>query len=269
MICDNFYAQSLQTMSFAVTFGSIGDVIAVTQIVVRIISALKDSSDSATQYQQLFAELKSLQELLGHLKELSTNTSHDVKMLDSIKFATAACYRPLEAFQKRINKYHKFLGGDIINPDNSDDENTYSNEETSIRDKCKTIISKLESRAQKVQWEFTTKKDVQELQNYLCVHVQTINALIAVHGLEKMKLNAAANQENHKTLESLIDCTQENINEVSSNIDAQALLIRNTSNTVEKLLGLVTEWNTPWKAINNLVSNIWWVSLKLTFDLSS
>jgi hypothetical protein len=41
-------------MSFAFTFGSVGDIIAVTQIVAKIISALNDSRGSAVEYQQLF-----------------------------------------------------------------------------------------------------------------------------------------------------------------------------------------------------------------------
>jgi hypothetical protein len=92
-------------MSFAFTFGSVGDIIAVTQIVAKIISALNDSRGSAVGYPQLFAELRSLQKALDHLNKLSTCGGRDVKPLDSIKFATAACRRPLEAFQKKFEKY--------------------------------------------------------------------------------------------------------------------------------------------------------------------
>src|ERR1700730_13003801 len=105
-------------MSFAFTFGSVGDIIAVTQIVAKIISALNDSRDSAVEYQQLFAELRSLQKALDHLNKLSTCGGRDVKTLNSIKIATAACRRPLEAFQKNIEKYHRFLR-DTVNSDES------------------------------------------------------------------------------------------------------------------------------------------------------
>src|ERR1700722_1152589 len=122
-------------MSFAFTFGSEGDIIAVTQIVAQIISALNDSRGSAVEYQQLFAELRSLQKALDHLNKLSTRNERDAKTLDSIKFAAAACRCPLEAFQKKIKKYHRYLGGDIVNSDSSDDGSTHSNTESSKKGK--------------------------------------------------------------------------------------------------------------------------------------
>ena len=245
-------------MPFPITFGSVGDIIAVAQIVTQIISALSDSRGSAVEYQQLFAELRSLQKALDYLDKLATRRGREVETLDSIKLAAATCRRPLEAFQKKIEKYHRFLGGDIVNSDDSDDCSTYSNAESSRKDTCKFgLKKKLRSAARKIQWEFTMKNEVQRLQIYLSVHIETINTLLAIYGLETIEFDAVANRESHDKLKDLVNGTQRTLDRVSGNLDAQALAVKNTSNTVEKLLGIVTGWDAPWKTINNLVSKIW------------
>jgi hypothetical protein len=101
-------------MPLNVTFGSVGDIIAVAQIAAQITSSLSKSKGSAIEYQQLLGELRLLQRALDHLDELSQRTSpKNVQILDSLKFATAACRSPLENFLRKIHKYHKHLNGEL------------------------------------------------------------------------------------------------------------------------------------------------------------
>jgi DNA-directed RNA polymerase sigma subunit (sigma70/sigma32) len=144
------------------------------------------------------------------------------------------------AFQKNIEKYHKFLR-DTVNSDESDDSSTHSNAENPKKSKCKFSMKKLVSVARKIQWEFTMKNEVQKLQNYLGLHVDAINTLLAVYGLETMELNTVANQESHDELKDLINSTQRTLDHVSSNLDSKALVVKNTSNMVEKLVRAVIQ----------------------------
>jgi hypothetical protein len=250
-------------MSFAFTFGSVGDIIAVAQLVAQVISALSESEGSAMEYQLLVAELHSLQKALNHLDKLSTRSGCDIKTLESIKFAAAACQRPLAAFHQKIQKYNKYLGGVAVDPNDSSNDGAPSRAESTGRDKHMfSLKKKVGSAARKIQWEFAMKSEVQKLQNYLNLHVDTINTLLAVHGIETMALDSAARQDSHNKLKELIDVTQKSLDRVSGNLDAQAAMVRSTSNIVEKLLGVVTEWNAPWKIIGDMVSKIWWVLLE-------
>jgi hypothetical protein len=56
-----------------------------------------------------------------------------------------------------------------------------------------------------------------------------------------MELNTVANQESHDELKDLINSTQRTLDHVSSNLDAQALVAKNTSNMVEKLVRAVIQ----------------------------
>jgi hypothetical protein len=51
-------------MSAVITFGSIGDIIAVSQITVSLVKALSDTRGSTSQYQALIKELKHFDQAL-------------------------------------------------------------------------------------------------------------------------------------------------------------------------------------------------------------
>lgn len=269
-------------MSFAVTFGSVGDIIAVTQIVAQIIHALSDSTGSAVRYQQLLEELHSLTRALNHLDRLSSRSSNapesigtsrsaigsstnDAKpaseeTLDSIKFAAAACRRPLEAFQKKIQKYKKALAGDAAKFDDDEDEESNATAAAAVMTKSLNkfdLKKKLGSATRKVEWEFAMKSEVQKLQNYLSLHVGTINMLLAEYGIDTMELESAATQASRDKMKELIEGTQKAVDRVSGNLDAQTAVIKSASSTVEKLLGTVTQWDVPWKMMSDMVSKIW------------
>jgi hypothetical protein len=133
-------------MPFALTFGSIGDIITISQIIAQLIKALSDSKASAAEHHQLLTELTSLQKALNHLDLLWSSQSNASdsnasdsnasdsnasdsnasdsnvvsqrprkEILDSIKFAALACRQPLEIFLNLIQKYNNAMSGKTTN----------------------------------------------------------------------------------------------------------------------------------------------------------
>ncbi|KAI1779496.1 hypothetical protein F4818DRAFT_142464 [Hypoxylon cercidicola] len=153
------------------SFGfSVGDFLAVGKLVTEIISSLKDSGGSRTDYRDIFRELECLRAALVHLDKLTgTGTSQD---LTAIKYAALSCRRPLEEFLGRIRKYDRSLG--------------IQSRGSSI----KVVIDK-------IRFPIAHKDDVQRLQAYLSVHVSTVNMLLAEHGLETMQLAAERIEAGH------------------------------------------------------------------------
>jgi hypothetical protein len=247
-------------MSCAFTFGSAGDFIAVAQTISQITTALSSTRGSAIEYQQLLAELHSLQKALHHLDNIPTRSGQALKTLDSIKFAAASCRQPLEDFLKRIRKYHLSLGGEgsgFLVPSHSQSQNP---PDGAGKGKTKYITTgKTRAVARKIQWQFGMKSEVQKLQNYLSIHIGTINDLLAVYGLETIKLDADASRGSHETLVDLIKSAQQTLNSVSGDVNAQTAITKIASNTVEKLLGIITEWTMPLNVISGMVSKIWYV----------
>jgi hypothetical protein len=135
-------------------FGSVGDVIAISQIIALIVQAVKDSKGAETEHHQLLSELISLKESLDHLDSLYSD-QRDIgndgaakqrprnQILDLIKFAAVACRQPLEGFLRKIQRYN------------------------------------IGSAVRRIQRTFMMRNDIQELQSYLHFHIGTINMLLA------------------------------------------------------------------------------------------
>ena len=65
-----------QSKDMAITFGSVGDIIVVCQIVQSIVKALDDSRGSASEFRQLMRSLSSLAQALQQTQELVKYQNH-------------------------------------------------------------------------------------------------------------------------------------------------------------------------------------------------
>jgi hypothetical protein len=139
-----------------------------------------------------------------------------------------------------------------MNADNSGDSDGNSAGNSSV--KFRFPNRTLGSAARKIQWEFTMKSEVPKLQNYLSLHVNSINSLLAVYGLELMDLGSAANRLDHYHFEELISNAQRTLDRVDGNLNAQTAIVKSTSSAVGTLLEVVT--TVPWKLIPDTVSKI-------------
>jgi hypothetical protein len=245
-------------------FGSIGDIIAISQIIALIVQAVNDSKEAETEYHQLLSELISLQKALKHILSLCNDQS-DIdndgtatqrprnQILDSIKFAVVICRQPLEDFLEKIQKYNKAMSRKeqvlVL-----DDISGSTKQSTETRDKGFDFMLKLGSAARRIQWTLTMRKEIQRLQNYLNLHVGIINVLLAEYCLENMKLDRLERQNQMK---EMIETSQSTINRLGGNINMQSEMLQETYSRVEVLLRNVTEWDVPLKSMADMTSQTW------------
>lgn len=173
----------LQTSPFSkMAFGfSIGDFIAVGEVIVTLIEGLRETGGSKSDYQELVRELQSLEKALKHVENINTSKGPDVG-LDGVKCAALLCRYPLEEFSRTVSKYENSLG---------------SRAPRGIR-----------SVGRKIQWAFTKKDEVQKLLGYLSIHTNSINMMLSTLGLEASDLANKRAEEIHSSLKNLIDDTR-------------------------------------------------------------
>lgn len=102
-----------------VTFGSVGDIIAVGILVKDLAAALNQSRGSQAEYKQVVAELHLLQTVLGRIDYLCNTAGTwtasrrlEVTALHDTTLRIAQnCRKLIEVFSVRLKKYDKILGG--------------------------------------------------------------------------------------------------------------------------------------------------------------
>jgi hypothetical protein len=217
------------TMSFGF---SVGDFIAVGNLIKNICSCLQDAGGAKEEYQGLLRELDCLQQALQHLDKLQHRSSSSPTTLDSIKYAALSCRRPLEQFLGKIKKYDKSLG---------------------VWGKEGVIVNT----AKKLKWEFGEKQEIRKLQNYLNIHIGTINILLAEHGLEKMDLASDKAAADQLDIRERLDNTRGIIDTISGNMAVQAMVVEKTQQTTTRLLDMISgEFRTSWRSLGEMVAKI-------------
>ena len=138
------------------SFGfSTGDFIAASQLIVGIVSSLKESGGSKSEYQELVRELFILDRTLKHLDTLKGPG------VDNVKCAALSCRYQLETFFQSIQAYDKSLG-------------------------IGSAAGVVKDSARKVRWHYGKKGEVAKLRAYLDVHMGIINIALQAHGLGKL-----------------------------------------------------------------------------------
>jgi hypothetical protein len=141
----------------AVSFGSVGDIIAVCLLVKDLVAALDDSRGSAAEYQEVRRELQSLERALLEVEYLSSSCTSTVKL--NALYATARkaaldCQKPVAAFLKKIKSYGPSLGE--------------SSSRSIVRDT-----------AMKFRWRISQKDEVTKFRAEINAHCSSINMLLA------------------------------------------------------------------------------------------
>src|ERR1700712_5343270 len=135
------------------SFGfSVGDFVAVGNLLVEITASLQGVRGAKSDYQELIRELEGLHKALQHVDKLQSNGASQ-RNLDSIKYAALSCRQPLEQFLGKIRRYEQSLGVS-----------------TADRNVLKSTVDKL-------RWSFGRKDEIWRLQCSLNIHVGTINIL--------------------------------------------------------------------------------------------
>lgn len=88
---------------------SVGDFIAVINLITKVSKALKDSDGAASEYQDVVQELESLQAILTHLGGLDIEEGAEKPPAVRLNILVSACQRPLKDFLDHIARFKASL----------------------------------------------------------------------------------------------------------------------------------------------------------------
>jgi hypothetical protein len=210
------------------SFGfSVGDFIAVTQLIFQVTETLRDASGATSDYQELLRELESLDRALKHVDRLQG------AIADSIKCAALMCRYPLEDFLNNIRKYDKSLG-------------------------VGSTAGGIKSFGRKLQWGFVTKDEVVRLRDYLSLHIGSINMQLLTVGLETLHAQADESQNHQLEIQRELDQSRTAIANLGSRILNQSMIAQCTRSAVSALFAMVTvDVVGPLKELVQAVARVW------------
>ena len=139
-------------MSFALTFGSVGDFLTLIGLGIKAVQALLDGAGSTSEYQDLIAELVALSSVLGLVHSRFT-PQHRLRpdVVNAIDFEISGCRSVINKFLKSVKGYEKALGS--------------AGRHGSLR---------------KIAWKILKPDDVATLRAKLAAHRGTIDMLVNV-----------------------------------------------------------------------------------------
>ena len=95
-----------------ITFGSVGDIIALSLLIKNLAKSLDDSRGASAEYQTLTRELSSLEHALSRVEEVFTtfNRSSDLNTLDQIaNQCVEQCRECIMKYRDRTEKFERSL----------------------------------------------------------------------------------------------------------------------------------------------------------------
>lgn len=144
-----------------VTFGSVGDIIAVGLVIKDLVKCLDDSRGSAAEYQAVIRELRSLEHALLEV-ELLFLSSQGSKELDALQETALRiakqCDGCIGSFRKRVKEYKSSL-----QPESSS--------------------NLVKSVTRKIVWSTSEKEPLAKFRAEVIAHCLSINMLIASAGV--------------------------------------------------------------------------------------
>ncbi|MCJ1396035.1 hypothetical protein MMC18_008922 [Xylographa bjoerkii] len=91
----------------------------------------------------------------------------------------------------------------------------------------------------KTQWGLCKKKEMEKLQNYLSVHIGSINMLLMAHGLQILDLAMDRSAADHETLSSRLDASHAAIVDVKSASVEQTTILRHNASLLGQMFGII------------------------------
>jgi hypothetical protein len=145
----------------SVTFGSVGDIIAVSLLVKDCVHALSDTNGSTAEYQAVVRELYILEKTLlevGILSKTYATTAELVVLFASLETTINQCRASLVAFKAKTQRYEHHLGS------------------TSTK---KTAFEVVSGGAKKILWQVQMKDDVSRFRAEVVAYSVSIGQLLA------------------------------------------------------------------------------------------
>lgn len=174
----------------------------------------------------------SLKRALNHVEKLKGRRDQ-ATVIDQIKCAALTCRLPLDEFLGKIQKYEKSFG-------------------------LGKTLGKIKDAARKVQYGFKGNDEASRLRSYLNIHIGTINMLLVQQGLVMLDVASEQTEKNQEELMDMLEGSSRELREVSGNVEAQALAVRENKSIIQKLFWMVSgEIAAPLKSLNQTVAKVW------------
>ncbi|KAE9403018.1 hypothetical protein BT96DRAFT_1017253 [Gymnopus androsaceus JB14] len=165
-------------MSFVLSFGSVGDFIAVIQLLNGVREALCDSTGSSAEYQALIIDLDVFSDILHAVQRAFSSANHfspSTSLINAHRQAVQSSYELLKDIHKKIRKYQHTLGN--------------GGSGSVMRDSWR-----------KVGWALFKKPELVEMRRKVMDQVEILNILVSIPSRE----DACQQQEKFITLESSV-----------------------------------------------------------------
>ncbi|KAK3367404.1 hypothetical protein B0T24DRAFT_390146 [Lasiosphaeria ovina] len=171
----------------AVSFGSVGDIIAVCLLVKDLADAFDKTRGSGAEYQGLTRELGSLERCLLQVDLLcrSPVQSQDIATIcDAARSTIKDCELSLQDLYRRIQKYDRYLNN---------------------KGSGATFFA---NAAMKIRWQISEKDDIQKFRSTIAIHTDALSMLLAT-------VNVKVAERNASKVEKLASETKSSANEIS------------------------------------------------------
>lgn len=157
---------------------SVGDFIAVLQLVFILIDSLRKVSNSGGSYQALLNELYALETALLDVKRIDPEYYGAVKV-NSLRQAASQCEHTINEFWGKVQKYQPHLQHGRTN-------------------------SKIKDAWYKLKWALCREDDLEKFRAEIRGHTSSINILLSTMQLEAMALDSRTRESHHTNLASMI-----------------------------------------------------------------
>lgn len=192
------------------SFGtSVGDIVIMFKLIAEITSCLQDSGGASAEYEEVVRHINVLKIALKTIDQQGTSEPPSV-YLQQIQIAIGSCQRPIEQFLEKATRFGKRLGR--------------MKRSRSIGD----VVAKL-------QWTFSTKKEVKYLLDPINSHVTAITVLLTSHNVELQKAAEANNEARSNEICLRVDNNRELLEDISTDVVAHSATTQSMRCTLEHL----------------------------------
>jgi uncharacterized coiled-coil protein SlyX len=196
---------------------SVGDFVALGNLILAVGLSLRDTSGSASQYQDLQRELDGLQRALAYVcLSSSSPRSEHAPLVAEIRLAVLSCRGPLQEFLAQVQGYEGSLGAGKSR-------------------------GKVVDWGKKARWMVCKKEEeVGRLWAVLGTHVGAINMLLARLGVEMLEGAARDAEGRHRSLQGGLEESQVAITALSTALSEQRLVLQEQTSLLKQLVAAFT-----------------------------
>ena len=176
---------------------SVGDVIAIANLVERIVLEVKAYRAAPLHFQRLAIELEFLGQVCSQVFSLRPSLPDELAHIERIRAIAVQCLGPLRAFEEKMKGFENSLGSHIGS----------HGSQIGGFGKRKRFMSSMGKFKDRLHWSVIARQEVDELRAILTSEILAINTLLTVQKWHSSKNQRISNQAYASQLKKLISST--------------------------------------------------------------